>query len=144
MSYKTFFGLVRIDSHWLGFRIIPISVTETMQVIPYQSETKFSIRLNRSSNSVRLKAWFRIHSDCCSDLLGLGRIDFLPFFIKRDTKSFSDWFGMICIVSDTDIGMNGNNCNWLGMNSYPIFSPRLLLSRITMDRIFLNFGLNFR
>ena len=34
--------------------------------------------------------WFRIHSDCCLGLNGLGRIDFSPFFIKRVTKRFSD------------------------------------------------------
>ena len=30
---------------------------------------------------------------------------------------------MIRIGSDTDIGMNRNNSDWLGMNSHPIFSP---------------------
>ena len=49
--------------------------------------------------------------------------NFLPFFIKRDTKPFLDWFGMICIGSDTDIGMNRNSSNWLGMNFYPILLP---------------------
>ena len=29
---------------------------------------------------------------------------------------------MICIGSDTDIGMNRNSSDWLGMNSYPILS----------------------
>ena len=30
---------------------------------------------------------------------------------------------MIRIDSDTDIGMNQNSSDWLGMNSYPILSP---------------------
>ena len=33
---------------------------------------------------------------------------------------------MIRIGSDTDIGMNRNTSDWLGMNSYPILSPGLL------------------
>ena len=37
----------------------------------------------------------RIYSDCC---LGLNRIDFWPFFIKRDTKSFTDSYGMIALA----------------------------------------------
>ena len=90
---------------------------------PCQSETKFSIRLNRSSNSFRLKACFGFIRIVASNVLVLGRIDFLPFFIKRDTKSFLDWFGMICIGSDTDIGMNRNSSDWFRMNSYPILSP---------------------
>ena len=34
---------------------------------------------------------------------------------------------MIRIGSDTDIGMNRNSPDWLGMNSYPILSPGLLI-----------------
>ena len=30
---------------------------------------------------------------------------------------------MIRIGSDTDIGINRNSSDWLGMNSYPILSP---------------------
>ena len=69
-----------------------------------------------------LKTWFRIHSDWC---LGINRIDFWPFSIKRDTKRFSDWFGMIRIGSDTDIGMNRNSSDWVGKNFSPILSPGL-------------------
>ena len=68
----------------------------------------------------------RINSDCC---LGLNRIRsdrFLPFFIKRVNKRLSDWFGMIRIGSDTDIGMNRNISDWFGMNSYPILSPETI------------------
>ena len=43
-----------------------------------------------------------------SELIGLSRIDFWPFFVKWRTKRFLDWFGMIRIGSDTDIGMNFN------------------------------------
>ena len=64
----------------------------------------------------------QIHSDYC---LRLNRIDFLPFFIKRVTKIFSNSFGMIRIGSNTDIGMNRNSPVWLRINSYPILSPVL-------------------
>ena len=67
--------------------------------------------------------WFRLIRIVASDWIGLGRIDFLPFFIKRDTKRFSDWIGMIRVGSDTDIGMNRNSSDWLGKDSYPILSP---------------------
>ena len=30
---------------------------------------------------------------------------------------------MIRMCLDTDIGMNRNSSDWLGMNSYPILSP---------------------
>ena len=36
---------------------------------------------------------------------------------------------MIRIGSDTDIGMNRNSSNWLGMNFNPILSPGLCLMR---------------
>ena len=58
-----------------------------------------------------------------SEIIGLSRIDFRPFFMKRDTKRFSDWLRMIRIDSDTDIGMNWNSSDWLEMNFNPILSP---------------------
>ena len=89
-----------------------------------QSETKFSIRMNPRSQ------WFELivieNSVWINPNLGLNRIRpdrFLSFLIKRVTKRFSDWFRMIRISSDTDIGMNPNSSGWLGMNSYPILSP---------------------
>ena len=63
---------------------------------------------------------FRINSDSC---FGFNRINFLPFFIKQDTKRFSDWFGIIRIGLDTDIGINRNRSDWLGMNSCSMLSP---------------------
>ena len=66
-----------------------------------------------------LRTWFRIGSDW---YLGINRIDFWSFFIKHDTKRFSDWFRMIRIGSDTGIGMNRNSSDWLGMNFNPILS----------------------
>ena len=36
--------------------------------------------------------------------LGFNRINFQEFFNKRDSKRFSDWFGLIYIGTDTDIG----------------------------------------
>ena len=108
---------------------------------PNQSETKFLIRMNPRSEwfgliQIESSVWInpssdwklgcglvRIHSDYW---LGLNRIRsdrFFTVFIKRDSKCFSDWFGMIRIGSDTGIGMNQNSCDWLRMNSYPILSP---------------------
>ena len=67
--------------------------------------------------------WFGFSRIDVLELIGLSRIDFWPFFIKRDSKRFSDWFGMIRNGSDTDIRMNWNNSDWLGMNFNPILSP---------------------
>ena len=45
---------------------------------------------------------------------------------------------MIHIGSDTDIGMNRNNFDWLGMNSYPILSPGdVIIVKINNNIIFL-------
>ena len=67
--------------------------------------------------------WFAFIRIDISRLIRLGRIDFWPFYIKRDTKRFSDWFGMIRICSDIDIGIIRNSSDWLGMNFNPILSP---------------------
>ena len=61
--------------------------------------------------------------DSCLGINWIRSDRFLPFLIKRVTKRFLDWFEMIRIGSDTDIGMNRNSSDWLGMNSYPILSP---------------------
>ena len=66
--------------------------------------------------------WFGFIRIDVSELIGLSRIDFWPFFIKPDIKRFSDWFGMIRFGLDTDIGMNRNSSGWLGMNFNPILS----------------------
>ena len=44
--------------------------------------------------------WFWFFRIVASDTIGLGRFDFLPLVIKRDTKRFSDWFRMIRIGSE--------------------------------------------
>ena len=82
---------------------------------------QFELQLIRIKNL--FSDWFGFIRIVTSDYIGLGRIGFLAFFIKRVTKPFSDWFGIIRIGSDTDIGMNQNSSDWLGMNSYPILSP---------------------
>ena len=133
---------------------------------PNQSETKFSIRNNPTSdwsksnfqskliriipasdsfglilieNSVWINpssdwfgltwienlvlGWFEFIQIDISELIRLIRIDFWPFFIKRDTTLFrigSEWFAL---ASDTDIGMNRNSYDWLGMNFIPILPP---------------------
>ena len=111
-------------------------------------QTEFLIRINPNKSKVKM---IRINSDWkfgldqselrfiridldwehgfglvridVTDLIGLSRIDFWPFFIKRDTKRFLDSFRMIRIGSDTDIGMNRNISDWLGLNFIPILSP---------------------
>ena len=58
-----------------------------------------SIRIRIDSDSFNLKTCFglvQIHSDL---RLRLNRINFLPFFIKRDTKRFTDWLGITRNVS---------------------------------------------
>ena len=66
-----------------------------------------------------------------SDWIGFSQIDFWPFFIKWDTKRFSDWFGMIRIGSDTEIELNRNNSDWLGINSYPKLSTGISKQKIS-------------
>ena len=42
---------------------------------------------------------------------------------------------MIRIDSDTDIGMNRNSSDWLGMNSYPILSPGNILLQVQLQDV---------
>ena len=51
----------------------------------------------------------------------------------RNENLVFDWFGFIRIGSDIDIGMNRNNSDWLGINSYPILSPGIL-HRLTIQK----------
>ena len=53
-----------------------------------------------------------------SELIGLSWIDFRPFFIKRITKRFSDWFRMIRIGSDTDIGIVLIDSEWISVRYF--------------------------
>ena len=43
---------------------------------------------------------------------------------------------MICIGSDTGIGMNQNSSGWLGMNSYPILSPGSIFSLFNVENVY--------
>ena len=66
------------------------SANIVFQINPIQSDiefiqSEFSIRINPNESKV-----------------GMIRI-------KRDTKRFSNWFEMIRILSDADIGMNRNS-----------------------------------
>ena len=98
-----------------GFFIVPRLGQHWQSICQYWFRTPCcKFRINPRSDSF---GFIRID---VSKLIGLSRIDFWPFFIKRDTKSFSDWFGLIRIGSDTDIGMNRNSSDWLGMNFNPI------------------------
>ena len=82
-----------------------------------------SIHVRIVSDSFGLKIYFklvRIHSDRS---LGLIRINFQAFFNKRDSTRFSDWFGLIRLVSDTYFGMIRNIFYWFELNFYPKLSP---------------------
>ena len=86
-----------------------------------------SVWINPSSDCfglIMIEKLVRIHPDWC---LGLNRIDFRPFLIKQDTKCFSDWFRVIRISWDTDIGMNRNSSDQLGINFYSKISPGILI-----------------
>ena len=48
---------------------------------------------------------------------------------------------MIRIGSDTDIGMNRNSSDWLGMNSYPLLSPEIVLKMIDLILAYVKVGL---
>ena len=68
-----------------------------------------------------LYTWIYIHIFIRIDvleLIGLIRIDFWLFFIKRDTKRFLDWFGMIPIDSDTDIGIVLIDSEWISIRYF--------------------------
>ena len=112
------------------FRSIRINPrSEWFGLIPVEN----SVWINPSSNWFGLIWIGNLISDCfrfiriiVSESIGLRWIDFWPFFIKRDTKCFSDWSGMIRIGSDIDIGMNRNSSDWLGMNFNPILPPRVI------------------
>ena len=45
--------------------------------------------------------------------IGLRRINFQAFFNKQDSKRFSDWFGLIRIGSDKNIGIFRNSFIYL-------------------------------
>ena len=79
-----------------SIRIIPTSDTSGLILIEH------SIWINPSSDLKTLFVWVRIHSNSASDKVEL----ISDRFPSNDTKRFSDWFGMVRIGSDTDIGMN--------------------------------------
>ena len=63
----------------------------SIRMNPYQGFFRIKIGFDQSKlGFIRFENLFLIHLDW----IGLSRIDFRPFFIKRDTKHFSDWFQM--------------------------------------------------
>ena len=113
---------------------------------PHESEwirSKFSIRMNQNQSGNVLifnlnesvaglirklidfqSEWIsgRIDTDSFGLDIRLDKINFQAFFNKGDSKRFSDWFGLIHIGTDTDIGKIRNSSDWFGMNSYPNYS----------------------
>ena len=53
-----------------------------------------------------------------SDWIELSRINFKEIFNKRDWKICSNWYGLILMGSDTDIGMIRNNKFWFARNEF--------------------------
>ena len=142
-TVKNQFDLIRLiprhQSEWIRMNLKQSETNISTQINPisdlskpnFQSE---SIRMNPRSEwfeliwiEILVSDWIGFIRIDVSELIGLRQIDFWPLFIKRDTKRFSDWFGMIRIGSDTDIGMNRNSSAWLGMNFNPILLPGMLL-----------------
>ena len=78
------------------------------EIIQIENSVWISPRLD----SFRLKIWLRIIR-LETELIRLNRIDFWPFFMKRDTKHFSDWFRMIPNVSETEFRFAWNSSDWI-------------------------------
>ena len=114
---------------WLN----PINSETLIRMNPNQSKPSFHGRHHSDLRFIRIDSDWKLGFGFIwidvSELIGLSRIGFCPFFIKRDTKRFSNWCGMIRIGSDTDIGMNRNNSDWFGMNFNVILSPGFFSSK---------------
>ena len=121
---------IRVNQNYSdSFRYLYPRQCESFRTNPNESEPIWNqVCKPDQSESIRMNPgleWFWLIRIGFSEFIELDRIDFWLFFVKRDTKRFSDWFGMIRIGSDTDIGMNRNSSDRLGIN----FSPVLLLGR---------------
>ena len=103
-----------------SIRLNPINYETSNWIIP--TLDSFGLILIENSIWINSRSYrFRFIRSDVSELIGLSRINFWTFFIKRDTKRFSDWFGMIRVGSDTDIEINRNSFDWLGMNFLTAF-----------------------
>ena len=94
--------------------------SETLnQINPWSgwSKPNFQFEWFRDSVWFRLKICFRFIRFEVSDRIGFSRIAFWPFFITRDTKRLSDWFG------NRFRNVSRNSTDLLGLNSNPIRSP---------------------
>ena len=94
-------NLLRIHSDSFGLNILFRSIR--VRLILIHSDWKFtsdSFGLNILFNQ-SVSDWFVFIRIEVSDLIGLSRVNFQPFFIKRVLKRFSDWFGLIRIRSDS-------------------------------------------
>ena len=105
-------------------RIFNPNESESIRTL-IQSDWK-SIHIRIDSDSFGLQIYFGFIRIEVSDWIWLRRINFQAFFNKRNSKRFSDWVELIRIASDTDIGIIRNSSDWLGMNSYPKFSPGII------------------
>ena len=130
-------------SDWFVF----IRIEYSVQILihsdwEFTSESLF-IR-KETSNWIALSDWKSIRARIDSDSFGLkitsdsfefirielsgwirfNQINFQAFFNKRGSKRFSDWFGLIRIGSDTDIGTIRNNSDSI-RDFYPNESERI-------------------
>ena len=103
-----------------SIRLNQINSETSIGMNPNQSKTKFSIQINPNPSDFgfELKTWFWIHTDCYLRLNRIRSDWFWPFFIKRDAKRFTDWFGMIRIGSDTDIGIVPIDSEWISIRFF--------------------------
>ena len=115
-----------------SIRLNPIYSETTIRINPNQSETKTLIKINRNQSDLKLiQTEFPIRMNQRSEWFVLILIENSVWINPRSDwfeliwieHLVSDWFGMIRIRSDTDIGINRNSSDWLGMNFNLILSP---------------------
>ena len=136
---------VNFQSEWI--RINPATdwsktniQSESIRTLIHSDWKSIGVRID--SDSLGLKIYFKLVQIHADRSLGLIRINFQAFFNKRDSKRFSDCFGLIRIGSNTVIGVILNSSDWLGINSCPKLSPgikRALFPEFTFHiRILIN------
>ena len=114
-------GMNRNSSDWLGMNFY----------------TKLSNRNSFRANQKYSKSFWYLYSSQCESIrpirktfwisdwiFGLDKSVSVLILIHSDWKFTSNSFGLISIGSDTDIRMNRNSFDWLGMNFYTKLSNR--------------------
>ena len=86
--YSDWSGMNRINSDWFSIVSHQTRYKTFFRLVQNGSETDFGITRICSYS-------FRLVLRIEAEWIELIQIDFWPFFIKRDTKRFSDWFRMV-------------------------------------------------